>query len=89
MLIERERTERQNQQLSDFEAEINLTRRRLELLEGDRVKDKNQIKQLQDALNRARVVGQCRIIVGRGGALVETMTLNRRVVGSTPALAAT
>src|SRR6218665_1912265 len=27
--------------------------------------------------------------VGRGGALVETMTFNRRVVGSTPALAAT
>ena len=26
---------------------------------------------------------------GRGGALVETMTFNRRVVGSTPALAAT
>jgi len=29
------------------------------------------------------------ISVGRGGALVETMTFNRRVVGSTPALAAT
>src|SRR6218665_3667917 len=27
--------------------------------------------------------------VGRGGALVETMTFKRRVVGSTPALAAT
>ena len=29
------------------------------------------------------------ISVGRGGALVETMTFNQRVVGSTPALAAT
>ena len=28
-------------------------------------------------------------VVGRGGALVETMTCNRRVVGSIPALAAT
>jgi len=28
-------------------------------------------------------------IVGRGGPLVETMTFNRRVIGSTPALAAT
>src|SRR6218665_2984980 len=28
-------------------------------------------------------------LVGRGGALIETMTFNRRVVGSTPALAAT
>ena len=28
-------------------------------------------------------------IVGRGGALVETMTFNRRVVGSIPALATT
>jgi len=27
--------------------------------------------------------------VGRGGALVESMTFNRRVVGSTPALVAT
>ena len=27
--------------------------------------------------------------MGCGGALVETMTFNRRVVGSTPALAAT
>ena len=27
--------------------------------------------------------------VGRGGVLVKSMTLNRRVVGSTPALAAT
>ena len=27
--------------------------------------------------------------VGRGGSLVEAMTFNRRVVGSTPALAAT
>ena len=27
--------------------------------------------------------------VGRGDALVETMTFNRRVVGSTPSLAAT
>jgi len=29
------------------------------------------------------------ITMGRGGALVETMTVNRRVVGSNPALAAT
>ena len=28
-------------------------------------------------------------VVGRGGALVESMTFNRRVVGSTSALAAT
>ena len=28
-------------------------------------------------------------VVGRGGALVEAITFNRRVVGSTPALAAT
>ena len=31
----------------------------------------------------------CITLVGRGGALVETMTFNRRVVDSTPALAAT
>jgi intermediate filament protein if len=52
---ERERSQRNNQQLSDYEAEINLLRRRLEQLEADRDKDKKQIAQLQDALNRARV----------------------------------
>ena len=30
-----------------------------------------------------------REVLGRGGALVEAITFNRRVVGSTPALAAT
>src|SRR6218665_2542534 len=34
------------------------------------------------------VCGLC-VCVGRGGALVKSMTLNRRVVCSTPALAAT
>ena len=35
-----------------------------------------------------KAAGQCATIVGHGGALVEAITLNRRVVGSTPALAA-
>ena len=52
----REKIEQQNQQLSDYEAEINLLRRRLETLETDREKDKKQIQTLQDALNRTRVV---------------------------------
>jgi cell division protein FtsL len=52
----REKIERQNQQLSDYEAEINLLRRRLETLESDRDKDKKQIATLQDALNRVRMV---------------------------------
>jgi len=57
MLAEsREKIERQNQQLSDYEAEINLLRRRLETLESDREKDKKQIATLQDALNLARIV---------------------------------
>ena len=38
---------------------------------------------------RAHVCIYIYLFVGRGGALVETMTFNRRVVGSTPALAAT
>jgi len=57
MLVEtREKIEQQNQQLSDYEAEINLLRRRLETLETDREKDKKQIATLQEALNRARIV---------------------------------
>ena len=35
------------------------------------------------------IIKQFSEVVGRGGALVEMMTFNRRVVGSTPALAAT
>jgi intermediate filament protein if len=50
----REQVDKQNQQLSDYEAEINLLRRRVEQLENDRDKDKKLIAQLQDSLNRAR-----------------------------------
>jgi len=59
VLEERERSHRNDQQLSDYEAEIGLLRRRLETLETDREKDKKQIAHLQDALNRARVVCIC------------------------------
>jgi len=52
----REKLERQNQQLSDMEAEVGLLRRRVEQLETDREKDKKLIAQLQESLNRARVV---------------------------------
>lgn len=52
----REKLERQNQQLSDYEAEMNLLKRRAELLEGDRILDKRIISRLQDSLNRARMV---------------------------------
>ena len=52
----REKVDRQNQQLSDYEAEINLLRRRVEQLENDRDKDKKLIAQLQDTLNRTRAV---------------------------------
>jgi intermediate filament protein if len=51
----REKIDQQNQQMSDYEAEIFLLRRRVEGLSGDRDKDKKQIVQLQDALNRARI----------------------------------
>jgi len=52
----REKLERQNQQLSDLEAELGLLRRRVEQLETDRDKDKKLIAQLQESLNRARAV---------------------------------
>ena len=54
----REKIEQQHQQLSDYEAEINLLRRRLETAETDRDKDKKQIAALQDALNRVRMVSK-------------------------------
>jgi intermediate filament protein if len=52
---DRDRIEQQNQQMSDIEAELNLLRRRSELLEGDREKAKRTIARLQDAMNRARI----------------------------------
>jgi len=51
----REQIDRQNSQLSDYEAEANLLRRRIESLGGDREKDRRQLAQLQDALARARI----------------------------------
>ena len=41
------------------------------------------------ALGYLSNIGKLLAIVGRGGALVEAITFNRRVVGSTPALSAT
>merc|ERR1719309_168905 len=52
---DRETIERQNQQLSEYEAEINVLRRRIEQLENDRERDKREITRLTEALNRARV----------------------------------
>ena len=52
----REKIDHQNQQLSDYEAEIGLLRRRVEQLESDRDKDKKLIHQLQETLNRTRAV---------------------------------
>ena len=52
----REKIDQQNSQLCDFEAEINMLKRRIESLTYDRDKDKKQIAALQDALNRARIV---------------------------------
>ena len=46
----------QNQQLSEYEAEISVLRRRIEQLENDRERDKREIARLTEALNRARVV---------------------------------
>jgi intermediate filament protein if len=50
-----EKCEHQLQQLSDYEAEINLLRRRVEGLERDRDRDKKEIARLTDALNAMRM----------------------------------
>jgi len=52
----REKIDQQNSQLCDAEAEISMLKRRIEGLTWDKEKDKKQIAQLQDALNRARIV---------------------------------
>ena len=58
VLGDKDKLARQDQQLSDYEAELNLLRRRVESLENDRDRDKKEIARLQDALNRARIVSQ-------------------------------
>jgi len=73
VLEERERSHRNDQQLSDYEAEIGLLRRRVETLENDRDKDKKQIAHLQDALNRARVV--CLHLISHHYAVSQKTTL--------------
>lgn len=52
---DRETIASQNQQLSEYEAEISVLRRRIEQLENDRERDKREITRLTEALNRARV----------------------------------
>ncbi|ESO03062.1 hypothetical protein HELRODRAFT_173940 [Helobdella robusta] len=51
----RSKVEKQIQQLADYEAEVNLLKRRIALLEGDREINKKTLTRLQDALNRARI----------------------------------
>ncbi|CAH1785440.1 unnamed protein product [Owenia fusiformis] len=52
---DKETIDRQNQQLSDYEAELGLLRRRVGSLEDDKARDKKEIKRLTDALNKARI----------------------------------
>lgn len=53
----RDKLDRVNQQLSDYEAEIGQLRRRVDGLESDRIKDKQLIEQLKENLSRSRMVG--------------------------------
>lgn len=56
LLIQRDETiEKQHTQLSEYEGEINLLRRRIGSLEAQRDKDKKEIDRLSEALNRARM----------------------------------
>jgi len=52
---QREQLERQNSQITEYVTEIDVLRRRIESLEGDRERDKKEINRLQEALNRARM----------------------------------
>ena len=52
----REKIERQNQQMSNYEAEMKLLRQQGESWDNERQKYKREIDTLQDALNRTRTV---------------------------------
>ncbi|XP_074653992.1 60 kDa neurofilament protein-like isoform X3 [Tubulanus polymorphus] len=51
---EKDLVERQNQQLADYETELNVLRRRTSQLEKDSARDKAEVKRLQGELARAR-----------------------------------
>ncbi|XP_064650334.1 60 kDa neurofilament protein-like isoform X2 [Lineus longissimus] len=51
---DKDKIENQHQQLSDYEGEINLLRRRINCLETESKKDKAEIKRLMDELTRAK-----------------------------------
>ena len=52
----REKIENQNRQLVDLQANNDLLQRRLELLEGDRDRDKKLVGELKEAVTRYRTV---------------------------------
>ena len=48
--------DKDNQQLSDYEAELSLLRRRCQSVQNDHDRYKREVLRLQNALNRARIV---------------------------------
>lgn len=66
VLDNKDKLARQDQQLSDYEAELNLLRRRCESLQNDHDRDKKEIARLQDALNRARIVRHSSLMTSLG-----------------------
>ena len=59
---DREKLQRQDQQLSQYESEINMLRRRLEASDNDKAKDKKEIARLLEILNRTRIVCDTEIV---------------------------
>ncbi len=55
---DKEKLQRQDQQLSQYESEINMLRRRLEASDNDRAKDKKEIIRLTEIVTRTRIVSE-------------------------------
>ena len=64
LALNKNQIEKQNRQLSDYEAELNLLRKRIEGLEVDRERDRRTITTLEESLNRARSVGAIKFVLG-------------------------
>ena len=54
--IDQEQINKLNQQVSDYEAEINMLRRTISSLETERGRDKERINKLQGEVDRLRIV---------------------------------
>lgn len=64
--IDRDQINKLNQQLSEYESEINLLRRTIESLETERARDRERLARIQHEVDKLRVVSIYISLSGQG-----------------------